>query len=287
MNSSVSGLIELTKPRILVMVLVTHALGFFLGAGGLSPVSVFLLSLLGTGLTCAGAAVLNHYLERDADARMKRTRRRPLVSGEVSPSDALAFGIVLILAGTSLLVWKVNLITGFLALLTAFLYVLVYTPLKRVTWLNTSIGSIPGALPPLGGWSAATGELEMGGWLLFLILFLWQHPHFYAIAWMYREDYARGGFKMLPVVEPDGRSTFRQIVAFSLVLLPVSIVPTLLGMAGSVYLVGALVLGGLMLYPGLCLATTHAVRHARWVLRASVVYLPLLLVLIVADATMR
>jgi len=271
------------KPRILVMVLVTTVLGFFLGGRGIVSYPLLLATLFGTALSCGGAGVLNQYLERDADLLMKRTKRRPIPSGQVSPANALVFGISLVLSGTVFLVAQVNLLTGFLALLTAFLYVLVYTPLKRTTWLNTVIGAVPGALPPLGGWAAATGGIELGGWILFLILFLWQHPHFYAIAWMYKEDYERGGFKMLPVVEPDGKSTFRQIVFFSLLLLPVSVTPSLIGMSGVLYFVGSLVAGLALLKVGLTLAKSHSVGDARKLLRASIVYLPFLLALIVFD----
>ena len=246
--------------------------------------SVFLYTLLGTGLSCAGSGALNNYLERDIDCNMKRTARRPIPTGRISPQEALGFGLISVLLGTCILAVKVNLLTGFLALLTAFLYVLVYTPLKRVTWLNTFIGAIPGALPPMGGWSAATGELGAGAWVLFLILFFWQHPHFYAIAWMYKEDYMRGGFKMLPVIEPDGKSTFRQVVIYSVLLLAVSVFPTIIGMAGFVYFTGAILLGIGMLAIGLMLYQTRSVQDARKLLRASVIYLPLLIALIIGDA---
>lgn len=275
--------IEISKPRIVSMVLVTAALGYFLAARGIASWQQFLIMMLGTGLSCAGSGVLNCYIERDVDGLMRRTHNRPLVTGVLQPHEALAFGVLLVLGGVALLAWQVNLLTGFLSLLTAFLYVVVYTPLKRVTWLNTSIGAIPGALPPLGGWAAATGGLEIGGWVLFLILFIWQHPHFYAIAWMYRDDYARGGFKMLPVVEPDGISTFRQIIWYSLLLLPVSVLPTVLGMSGMVYLVGSLILGISMLRVGIQLSRSHSGLDARRLLRASIIYLPLLLALIVFD----
>jgi protoheme IX farnesyltransferase len=191
-----------------------------------------------------------------------------------------------VLLGVSLLAWQVNLLTGFLSLLTVFLYVLVYTPLKRVTWWNTVIGAIPGALPPMGGWAAATGSLDLGAWVLFLILFVWQHPHFYAIAWMYREDYKRGGFKMLPVVEPDGRSTFRQVIWFSVVLVPVSLLPGFLGMAGAVYTWGMAVLSLGMLWYGVVLARTHSVQDARVLLKVSVIYLPLFFILILGDSSL-
>lgn len=275
---------SLSKPRIVTLILVTTAIGFFFGAQGISDYGLFSLALIGTALCCAGSAVLNCYLERDVDKKMKRTMNRPLPSGEVAPAEALGFGLLLVLLGVVLLVWKVNLLTGFLALLTAFLYVLVYTPLKRLTWLNTLIGAIPGALPPMGGWAAATGELSLGAWVLFLILLLWQHPHFYAIAWMYREDYLRGGFKMLPCVEPDGTRTFQQILWCSAMLIPVSLLPTALGMSGYVYFTGALLLGMGLMFASITVARSKSIPDARKLLRASVIYLPLLLVLIVTDA---
>ncbi len=275
--------LELTKPRILTMVLVTAAVGFFFGEQGIHSYYLFTLMLLGTGLSCAGAAALNHYLEREVDSYMQRTCKRPIPSGLISSQNALYFGLLLILLGVGILVAKVNLLSGFLSLLTSFLYVLVYTPLKRVTWLNTTIGAIPGALPPMGGWAAATGHLGVEAWILFAIIFLWQHPHFYAIAWMYKDDYARGGFKMLPVVDPDGRSTFHQIIIFSLLLLPVSLMPTVVGMAGQFYLLGILALGIFMLVFGFTLLSSGAVMDARKLLRASVIYLPMWLVLIIMD----
>lgn len=275
--------IELAKPRILTMVLVTATIGYYAGAGGFESAWTLLMLLIGTAMTSAGSGALNHYIERDVDLRMERTRRRPLPTGEVQPASALAYGIVLVLGGTLLLHSQVNLLTAFLALLTAFLYVLVYTPMKRITWTNTLIGAIPGALPPMGGWVAATGEVGLGAWVLFAILFVWQQPHFYAIAWMFRDDYARGGFKMLPVIEPDGKSTFRQIVLFSVILLPISALPTWLGLTGVVYLAGALALGLWLLYTGVTLARTASRDDARRVLKTSVIYLPLLLALFVAD----
>jgi protoheme IX farnesyltransferase len=275
--------LELAKPRIVTLVLVTAMIGFVLGGRGEGSVLLLLVTLAGTAMVAGGAGALNHYLERECDLKMDRTRRRPIPSGVVAAPDALLYGIFLVLAGCLLLLWKVNLLTAFLGLLTAFLYVLVYTPMKRVSWLNTIVGAIPGAIPPLGGWAAATGTLEPGAWVLFAILFLWQHPHFYAIAWMFKEDYAKGGFKMLPVVDPDGRSTFRQIVLFSLVLIPVSLLPTLLGLSGRLYFAGALVLGVWMLSRGMALASSGSIADARRVLRASVIYLPILLALILVD----
>ena len=284
-NEKVSAYVCLTKPRILTMVLVMSAAGFFLGAKSLQPLDTFIIMLLGTALSSGGAAVLNNYIERDADVKMHRTKTRPLPQGTVTPAEALEFGITLVLMGVGLLAWQVNLLTGFLSLLTVFLYVLVYTPLKKVTWWNTVVGAIPGALPPMGGWTAATGHLDAGAWILFLILFVWQHPHFYAIAWMYKDDYERGGFKMLPVVEPDGLSTFRQVVAFSIVLLPVSLLPTFYGMAGQFYAVGVTLLGIAMLAIGVRLYRTHSVQDAKKLLRTSVIYLPLFFALILGDSS--
>lgn len=275
--------IELSKPRIVTLIVVTAAIGYFLGRQGIDDWWHFTLTMFGTALSCAGAAALNNYLERDADVLMKRTRRRPIPRGTITSLEALYFGIALVLISTVQLAITVNLLTAFLALLTAFLYVLVYTPLKKITWLNTFVGAIPGALPPLGGWAAATGELSFGGWVLFLILFLWQHPHFYAIAWMYRDDYERGGFKMLPVVEPDGLSTFRQIIVYSALLIPISLLPTVIGMSGPIYFWGALFLGIMLLLFGAYLGLTRSVTEARRLLRASVIYLPILLILIVTD----
>lgn len=283
-KDQIKSYFELTKPRIIHLVLVTTALGYYLGDGKISLSLTLLWTLLGTTLCCAGSAALNQYLERDFDALMKRTANRPLPSKAIPPQNALAFGVILVLMGTASLVLTVNLLTGFMAILTAFLYVVVYTPLKRVSWINTGIGAIPGALPTVGGWTAATGELSIGAWLLFLILFVWQHPHFYAIAWMYKDDYAKGGFKMLPVVEPDGKRTFRQILAFSALLIPVSIFPTLFGISGYFYLTGALLLGSFMLWSGYMVWKTHEVSDARKVLRMSIFYLPILLLLVVVDS---
>ena len=266
------------------MVLVTTAMGFFFGGKGIHSLSLFLFTLLGTALASSGANTLNQYLERDADSKMERTKDRPIPKGLISPSRALSFGILLTLGGVFLLAWKVNLLTAFLVLLAAFLYDVVYTPMKKLSWLNTLIGAIPGAIPPLAGWTAAAGSIGFGGWILFWILFLWQHPHFFAIAWMYKDDYERGGFKMLPVVEPDGRRTFRQILWHSVLLIPISLMPTMIGMAGKTYFIGALFLGLAFLAVGILFARSRTTVDARKLLRASVIYLPLLLILIVVDA---
>jgi len=275
--------LQMTKPGIVRMVLITATIGYVLGGGGVKSWLELLLMLVGTGLSASGSAVLNNYLERDTDSRMYRTRGRALPSGEVDAAHALSFGVLLTLSGVCLLVWKTNLLTGFIVLLTAFLYVLVYTPLKRVTWLNTTFGAIPGALPPVSGWAAATGDVELGSMVLFLILFAWQHPHFYAIAWMHREDYARAGFKMLPVVEPDGCRMFRHSVLYSVLLMMVSLLPVYMGMTGPIYLVGALVVGSMFLFSGIVAARSKSLADARKMLQASVIYLPVLLTLIVLD----
>ena len=279
-----SAYLELTKPKISALVLCTAALGFFWGGKGIHSWSLLFYTLLGTACAAGGASVLNHLLERDVDRLMQRTRRRPLPSGLIKPSSAMSYGLCLVLAGVFVLLLKTNLLTAFLALLSAFLYVVIYTPMKRLTWLNTSLGAIPGALPPMGGWSAATGGLEAGAWVLFLILFAWQHPHFFAIAWIFKEDYRRGGFKMLPVIEANGTRTCRQIIGFSLVLVLVSTLPTFLGMSGPVYLWGAVIMGLGMLVAGIALTLSRANPEAQRLLRVSVVYLPLLLLLSVLDA---
>lgn len=277
--------IELTKPRILILVLVTTTLGFFLGAKGIPSFLDLAYLLTGASLVCAGSSALNQYLERDVDCLMLRTKNRPIPLGIVRPSEALSYGVILILTGIILLYLKINILTAFLSLLTAFLYVLVYTPLKKVSWLNTTIGSIPGAIPPMGGWAAATNNLDLGAWVLFLILFLWQHPHFYAIAWMFKDDYKRVGFKMLPVVEPDGQSTFKQIFWYSLLLIPVSLMPTLIGMSGKLYFAGAAIMGIIFFVMGKRLGQSKSIHDARALLKASVVYLPILLLLIVLDVS--
>src|SRR5215471_12890514 len=227
--------LELTKPRILVMVLVTTTLGFLLGNPNRGSLGTLLLTLLGVAGATGGAAVLNNYLERDLDAKMARTCKRALPAGLIEPHRALTFGVGLVLAGVLLLAITVNLLAAFLVLLAAFLYVLVYTPLKRITWLNTMFGAIPGAIPPMAGWAGANGHIGPGAWALFAILFAWQQPHFFAIAWMFRDDYRVAGFKMLPVVEPSGRRTVRLTIGFALLLLGVSLIPALIGMAGWLY----------------------------------------------------
>ena len=274
---------SMTKPGIVMMVLVTTALGFYFADHGFHQPILLLWTLLGSGLSCAGATVLNQYLERDVDALMQRTKRRPIPMGIISPAEALAFGVSLILMGLLILCLKVNLLTGFLSLLTCFLYTLVYTPMKRLSWLNTTIGAIPGAIPPLGGWAAATNHLDPGGWILFLILFTWQHPHFYAIAWIYKEDYKKQDLKCFLSSILMLKLLFRKLQLLVFFLIAFSLMPTLMGMSGKIYFWGALVLGAGMLYTAFLFQKTHSILDARKILAASIAYLPLLLVLIIVD----
>ena len=195
------------------------------------------------------------------------------------------YGVILCCGGVLFLVWQVNILAAFLALQSTFLYVLVYTPMKRLSWWNTSVGAIPGAIPPLIGWAAATGSLDAGAWVLFAILYVWQHPHFFAIAWIYRDDYKRGGFKMLSVVHPDGRNMFAQIIGFSVLLVPLSMMPSALGISGSVYTIGALLASAAMLIAAVIFSYSRTLRSARGLLRTSLVYLPVLLALMIVDAT--
>jgi protoheme IX farnesyltransferase len=282
-KKTISAYVELAKPRIVSMVLVTTTIGFFLGGKGFHSPLLLIATLLGTASTAGGAAVLNNYIEREVDAKMERTRRRALPAGVIAPSNALSYGIILVLFGLGLLVWQVNLLTAFLELLATFLYVVVYTPMKRMTWLNTLIGAIPGAIPPMSGWAASAGQLDAGAWVLFLILFIWQHPHFYAIAWMFKDDYRSAGFKMLPVIDPSGRRTFRQTLAYSVLLIGASLLPTAIGMTGKIYLTGALSMGLMMLAIGAAFTVAKSYVAARRLLKASVIYLPVLLVLIIVD----
>ncbi len=284
--SAIASYIELTKPKIALMVLVTTLIGYFLGAGGIDSYLNLFFVMLGTALVGGGASVLNQYLERDTDALMERTRNRPLPSGAVAPQVALYMGTAMCVGGVFQLLWCVNIFAAFLALLSSFLYVLVYTPMKRFTWLNTSVGAIPGAIPPMIGWAGATNDIGAGAWLLFLILYLWQHPHFFAIAWMWRSDYKRGGLKMLPTVENGEARTIRQGIFFSVLLIPASLLPTLVDLSGWIYFFGALALGLAMLASDIVFSIRRTDEAARLVLRTSLVYLPVLLLLFIADARM-
>lgn len=278
-----SDYLELTKPRVTLMVVITTAIGFYLGSGASLDFVLLFNTLIGTALVAGGTSALNQYVERREDAMMLRTRRRPLPAGRLAPHKALLFAVGMSVIGILQLLLTVNVVTTVLAALTLLSYVFVYTPLKKVTTLSTLFGAIPGALPPLGGWTAAAGLITPGGLTLFAILFFWQLPHSLAIATMYRDDYARGGFLLLPVVDPHGSSTRRQIVLQSLILLPLTLVPTMLGVSGPIYFFGALVLTSALIGVALHTALRDTVRAARHLLLASVIYLPLLLGLMALD----
>ncbi|MFQ3581825.1 MAG: heme o synthase [Chloracidobacterium sp.] len=269
----------LTKPRITFEVVLIAAFGFILGTPGAIDWLRFFHAMVGVGLLSGGIAALNQWMEHAADGKMRRTATRPIPSGQVTPFQALLFGITLTVAAEAYLCPTVNPLTAILGLITAIGYVWIYTPLKTRTWLSTAIGSFPGAMPPLVGWAAAAGTLSVEAWVLFAIMFFWQFPHFYAIAWMYREDYRRAGIGMLPVIEADGRRTIRQTLLTGVVTVGLSLLPFWLGLSGWVYLVGALLLGGLFLQSCLTLARTRTNLAAKRVLRASVVYLPMLFLL--------
>ncbi len=283
--------IELTKPRITWLILMSTGVGYYFGIHpGTSSdwhtrAGILLLfhTMLGTGLIASGTAALNQWFERTSDAQMRRTAGRPLPMGKMSAPRALWFGIVVAAAGFFDLGFGVNWLTAFLGLLTLAGYLFVYTPLKKRSHLSTVIGAVPGAMPPLMGYAASYGALNQEAWALFAILFIWQFPHFLAIAWMYREDYARAGIRMLPVVEPDGLSTARQIVLYASTLIPISLFPVLLGMTGKVYFIGSLILGAWFLYTGVRVAFDRTNIRARQVLLASVIYLPLIYTLMVFD----
>lgn len=278
-----SKIAELSKLNILSLVLVATFLGFYLGSNGEMEYNKLLLTLLGTALTAAGSGSLNHYLERDADKKMDRTRNRPLPSGTLTPLFAVLYGMALVVIGSVTLAYFVNLLTGFLSLLTAFLYIVVYTPLKKITWLNTSIGSIPGAIPIIGGWTAASNSISPMALVLFGIMYLWQHPHFYAIAWLCKNDYAKANFKMLPVIEESGSRTMRQIFWHLLLMIPLSFLPVIQGNLGIIYLIGVTIITFIFFLSALPLAKDRSNKSALLLLKASVLYLPVLLFIIIID----
>ncbi len=278
--------VSLTKPRLVLLVLVTVAVGYLLGTRGRTPQAALLslaATLVGTALVAGGAGALNQWLERERDSRMRRTANRALPGGRLAPSEAALFGGLLVLIGTVVLLLGANWLAAMLAVLTFVLYVFVYTPLKTRTTLNTVIGAIPGALPPLIGWGAATGQLSVEAWALFLIVFLWQFPHFLAIAWIYREDYARAGFRMLTVGDTHGKMSGRQAVSYALALIPVGLMPAIVGLAGPVYFAGALLLGLWYLCEAGRFWLEATDRRARCLLRASFVYLPAVLILLLVN----
>lgn len=285
---------ELFKLRVTLMVTLTGWAGFYLGCmrSGISSVQPGLLNaLIGIAVVSAGSAALNQAIERKLDAKMFRTANRPMASGRIGLAHGIAVGLIAIVAGTLWLTHETNLVTGGLTLLTSFLYVALYTPLKRVTTMATFIGAFPGAMPPLLGWTAARGVIEWQGVALFAILFIWQFPHFMSIAWLYREDYGRAGIRMLPVAQPDGWSTALEALIYAVLMIPASLLPVWLHMDGKLYAVAAVVLG--LLYLGYTIRFTRIVKarnaaesrmYARDLLKVSVIYLPLLLTALMLNA---
>ena len=290
LKTTLSAYIELTKPRIILLVLVTAYLGYYLGlrsqGSHMETVDSWLILfylILGTWATSAGAAVLNQVIERRHDAKMARTKNRPLVIGKISPMNALVFGMVLSLGGYVFLYYLINPLTAWISAATIFLYILIYTPSKRITTWNTIIGSIPGALPPVGGWVAATGSLAPPAWILFGILFCWQMPHFLAIAIIYAADYEKGGFKMLPSIYPESKRTSYVILFFTVALLITSLGLYILKVAGIVYAVGAALLGVAFFMVALKVIMESNKKNARRLMLASIIYLPLLLIIILIE----
>lgn len=282
--AAVTDFLELTKPRVVAMVLVTTVVGFYLGAvPGQFDVVTLAWTMVGTALAAGGTLTLNQYIEREYDARMRRTANRPIPSGRVQPAAALGFGVALTSLGLLLLTVAVDPLAGLVTAATTISYLFLYTPMKRRSSLCSVVGAVPGALPPVTGWVAATGEFGAGAWLLFSILFLWQLPHSLAIAKLYADDYARAGFRLLPIIDRDGFSTERQIVNNCAALLLVGLLPTAFGIAGHLYFVSALILGVSFLWSGIAMARAGSVDAVRRVLFVSLVYLPLLLMMMAVD----
>jgi heme o synthase len=281
-RSRASDFIALAKPRLNLLVVASAAVGYVMGGGDLSNAARVIFTVGGTALVAGGASAFNQVVERDTDRLMRRTRLRPLPDGRLQTPESLVFAAVMSLCGLVLLGVGVNLLSAAVAFTTLVTYAAVYTPLKPRSSFATVIGAIPGALPPVIGWAAATGDLSRGAWVLFAIVFLWQLPHFLAIAWIYREDYARAGFPMLPVTEPDGRSTGIQATLYCAALLPVSLAPTLIGLTGTVYFAAAMALSVLFLGLTIKFARSRAVPDARRLFFGSIVYLPILWVMMIA-----
>ncbi len=281
LKEKLAAFFELTKPRIAFMLVLTSAAGFYLGSKGNFDFLLFTNSIIGITLLAFGVATLNQFIERRTDALMERTAKRPIPTQKVTPSEALVFGLILTVSAEIYLVFLVNALTAVLGLVVIVGYVLLYTPLKTKTSASTAIGAIPGAMPPLMGWTASANEITLGAWVLFALLFLWQFPHFLAIAWMYKEQYRKAGILMLPVVEPEGRLTAIQIVTFTVMLIPISLAPYFIGVAGEIYLVGASILGLWFLISSIQTARAKSVEKARKLLLVSVLYLPILFALMV------
>jgi protoheme IX farnesyltransferase len=276
-------LLALAKPRVNTLVVLTTAAGFYLASGNSIDLPRLLITIAGTGLVAGGAAAFNQVSERESDRQMHRTRMRPLADGRLEPQEATAFGLALTIAGLAALGIGTNVRATVVALATIVTYTAVYTPLKRRTWMSALVGAVPGALPPLIGWAAARDAVSAGGWALFAIVFVWQIPHVQAIAWMYRDDYQRAGFPVLSVTHPDGRRTAREVMVYASALIPVSLGPAMLGLAGSLYVIGALVLGMLLWAAALRFAARRTLNDARRLFLGSLVYLPLLWALLIAD----
>ena len=274
---------ELAKPRVVLMVLITAFVGFYLGSAEVPNYLRLLQMLFGTALTAGGTLALNQYLERDTDALMERTRRRPLPDGRVQPREALWFGLAIVLGGLIYLALAVNVLSSLVTAFITLSYLVLYTPMKPRSSLCMLVGAVPGALPPVIGWVAARGSLDLTAWVVFAIMFLWQVPHTLAIARLYCTDYAKAGIQFLPVIEPDGESTNRQIVSHSAALLAVSLLPTLLGAAGAVYFAVAFILGVVFLVFGIRLVMQSTLKRARQLLFASLIYLPVLLLVMALD----
>ncbi len=281
LKEKLAAFLELTKPRIAFMLVLTSAAGFYLGSKGNFDFLLFINSIIGITLLAFGVATLNQFIERRTDALMERTAKRPIPTNKVSPAEALIFGLILTVSAEIYLAFLVNSLTAILGLVVIVGYVLLYTPLKTKTSASTAIGAIPGAMPPLMGWTSSANEITLGAWVLFALLFLWQFPHFLAIASMYKEQYRKAGILMLPVVEKEGRLTAIQIVTFTVMLLPISIAPFFIGVAGYVYLVGASVLGIWFLYSSIQTARAKTVEQSRKLLLVSVLYLPIIFALMV------
>lgn len=282
-RSKFSDYVTLTKPELTFLSVVTALGGFYLGVNGSIPIATMLHTVFGTMLVGGGAGALNQYIEREYDALMRRTENRPLPSGRLAPPEVLLFGTLLSLAGIIELTMFTNILSGFLAVATLVTYLFLYTPLKRITWLSTIVGGIPGALPPMIGWTAARNEITIEAWILFGILFFWQMPHFFSLAWMYRKDYERAGYPMLTVLDPEGKRTSVHILLFCIGLIPISLMLTLFGSLGWIYFAGALIVGGIFLYYGIQLSISKSNTDARKMFFASLLYLPALLAFIVID----
>jgi protoheme IX farnesyltransferase len=283
LKSVIRDYFDLSKPGIGFYSLITTFAAFWMASSGKIDLALLFHTIIATGLVTAGGGALNQVIEIKADAEMKRTEKRPLPAGRVSHTSGLLFGVITSILGTAYLLLAVNALSALLAIGTLAGYLFIYTPSKKITSLSTVIGAFPGAIPILIGWVAVTGSIDIRGWTLFAILFLWQIPHFLAIAWMYRKDYARAGFPMLTVIEPEGISAAHQALIYLVALLPISLFPTRLGLTGSIYFIGALILGIGFLISGVMVAIKRSNTSARQLLFASIIYLPLLLILMVVD----